>query len=70
MALSDDVTPAATFAPLLSEGVVRRLDGATVYVDLDLGGSAKAVTSLTVAEGDWVLVAVGRRRTWILEVQA
>lgn len=69
MALTDDVAPTAQDTIDLFEGTVRRIDGSTIYVDLDGGGSAKAVTSLTVAVGEWVLVAVGRRRTWIVEVQ-
>lgn len=70
--LADDTAPVTSGAQVaLYEGVVRRLDSGVPVVDLDVGGSVGAVeTSLTVAAGDWVLVAVGRRRTWIVEVQA
>lgn len=71
MSLADDVAPELTDRVEWFEGTVRRIDAGHPVVDLDGGGSVGLVpTSLTVAEGDAVLVAVGRLRTWIVEVQS
>lgn len=68
--LEDGAAPTPAPAVELYEGVARRLVADGVFVDLDGGGSVGPVpTSLTVAAGAWVLVAIGRRRTWIVEVQ-
>lgn len=67
MSLADDVARTPQTGVQHFEGTVVRLDGGQPVVDLDGWSVGTVPTSLTLAVGDPVLVAVGPYRTWIVE---